>query len=164
MHYRTYHTVHLVRFDRSEISLFLLPFSIGWVLVAAAVVIIVIIAFAIGIILPLRYADATTGPQDTFIRPGFSYLLMSVLLLCVVCGWWVVWVGHGDRCIQLEVPAYILRGRKKAPLPLCCSWFCRTIFSHAARNLGKIVLSYFYIERRREQVSMMYLSSNTKRA
>jgi len=73
-----YHTVHLVRFDRSEISLFLLPFSIGWVLVAAAVVIIVIIAFAIGIILPLRYADATTGPQDTFIRPGFSYLLTYV--------------------------------------------------------------------------------------
>jgi len=48
------------------------------VLVAAAVVIIVIIAFAIGIILPLRYADATTGPQDTFIRPGFSYLLTYV--------------------------------------------------------------------------------------
>ena len=38
------------------------------------------------------------------------------------------------------------------------------VFLHAACNLGKIVLSCFYIEMRREQITILYLSSNTKRA
>jgi hypothetical protein len=64
---------------------------------AAAVVIIVIIAFAIAIVLPFRYADATTGPQDTFIRATFR---TYVGVTPVRCRWLVSGVSWARRQIM----------------------------------------------------------------
>jgi len=158
----SYDTVHLVRFDQSEISLLLLPFSIEWVLVAAAVVKIFIIAFAIAIVLPFRYADASTGPQDTFIRATFH---TYVGVTPVRCRWLVSGVSWARRQMHTTrgryLPTYREDARRHHFLFVVCG---SVVFSHEARNLAKLVLSYLYIEMRREQVTRMYLSSNTKRA